>query len=91
MKTIQKYLKEREELLEAKFGSLLFTGSEHGLARMEELNSFNTTTHKGIVEIMRERIEKIPTEYPEYESNDYDKGSKDMKSRILKELNGKHF
>lgn len=33
--------------------------------------------------ILREQIESVPTEYPEYESDDYDRGLKYMKEKIL--------
>ena len=42
-----------------------------------------------VIDKVVEEIKKIPTEYPDHESDDFDKGNKNMKDKILSLLSKK--
>ena len=58
-------------------------GSESLRTALEMVKTTKAETLEKVREMVVEEIKKIPTEYPDHESDDFDKGNKNMKDKIL--------
>ena len=61
--------------------------SFHDSVSVDKLKSFISSLLAKQQEEFVKMVDKIPTEVPEYENNDYDKGRKDFKADIKSKLN----